>query len=104
MRKLRTSLSLRGDHAQRLQARRDLAAAAAGGELELDPPAPQGDLDGMIEQFDAMLEGAGYFFPPDKVPTTKRMIRTLLTKPAWTAGEVRTVRGMLSALARPQKR
>ena len=73
-------------------------------DTELDPPAPQGDLDGMIEQFDAMLEGAGYFFPPDKVPTTKRMIRTLLTKPAWTAGEVRTVRGMLSALARPQKR
>jgi tRNA/rRNA methyltransferase len=58
----------------------------------------------MIDQFEGMLEGAGYFFPPDKVPTTKRMIRTLLTKPAWSAPEVRTVRGMLSALARPRDR
>jgi tRNA/rRNA methyltransferase len=71
---------------------------------ELDPPAPQQELEGMIGQFETMLEGAGYFFPPDKVPTTKRMIRTLLTKPAWTTPEVRTVRGMLSALARPRDR
>ena len=73
-------------------------------DTELDPPAPQTDLDGMIGQFETMLEGAGYFFPPDRVPTTKRMLRTLLTKPAWTAQEVRTVRGMLSALAKPRER
>ena len=65
----------------------------------LDPPARQEELDGMIAQLDAMLAGAGFFFPPDKVPTTRRTLRTLLTKPGWSAQEVRTMRGVLSALA-----
>jgi tRNA/rRNA methyltransferase len=68
----------------------------------IDPPAPQFELDGMIAQLDAMLESAGYFFPPDRAPVTKRMLRTLLTKPGWTAQEVRTVRGVLSTLDRPR--
>ena len=68
----------------------------------LDPPAPQGELDGMIAQLDAMLEQAGYFFPPDRAPVTRRMLRTLLTKPGWDAQEVRTVRGILSTLDRPR--
>jgi len=72
--------------------------------VDLDPPAPQAELDGMIDQFDAMLDGAGFYFPPDRVPTTKRTLRTLLTKPGWTSQEVRTVRGMLSALAKPRPR
>ena len=72
--------------------------------VELDPPAPQADLDGMIGQFETMLDEAGFFFPPDRVPTTKRMLRTMLTKPGWNAQEVRTLRGVLSALARPRPR
>lgn len=67
--------------------------------VDLDPPAPQEELDGMIGQLDAMLEASGFYFPPDRVPATKRTLRTLLTKPAWTAQEVRTLRGVLSALA-----
>jgi tRNA/rRNA methyltransferase len=70
--------------------------------VEIDPPAPQVELDGMIAQLDAMLDQAGYFFPPDRAPVTRRMLRTLLTKPAWTAQEVRTVRGVLSTLDRPR--
>jgi tRNA/rRNA methyltransferase len=64
----------------------------------LDPPAPQHDLDGMIGQIEAMLEGTGYFHPPERYSTVRRTLRTLLTKPGWTAQEVRTVRGVLSAL------
>lgn len=71
---------------------------------ELDPPAGQADLDGLIGQLEAMLDEAGYFFPADRVPTTRRMLRTLLTKPAWTAQEVRTLRGVLTTLARPRPR
>ena len=67
-------------------------------------PAPQEELDGMIGQLDAMLEGAGFYFPPDRVPTTKRTLRTLLTKPGWSSQEVRTLRGVLSALANPRQR
>jgi len=66
------------------------------------PPAPQDDLEGLVVQLDAMLEHAGFYFPPDKVPTTKRMIRSLLTKPGWSTPEVRTMRGVLAALANPR--
>jgi tRNA/rRNA methyltransferase len=72
--------------------------------VELDPPAPQVELDGMIEQLDGMLEAAGYYFPPDRVPASRRTLRTLLTKPGWNSLEVRTLRGVLSALARPRPR
>ena len=74
-------------------------ALASPPETELAPPAPQEELDGMIAQLDAMLEAANYFFPPDRTPATRRTLRTLLTKPGWSSMEVRTVRGVLSALA-----
>ncbi len=64
----------------------------------IDPPAPQEELEGMIGQLDDMLERANFFFPPDRVATSKRTLRTLLTKPAWSSQEVRTMRGVLSAL------
>ncbi len=68
-------------------------------ETELDPPAPQDQLEGMIAQLGAMLEGTGYFHLPDREPTVRRTLRTLLTKPGWSAQEIRTFRGVLSALA-----
>lgn len=64
----------------------------------IDPPAPQEELEGMMAQLDDMLERANFFFPPDRVVTSKRTLRTLLTKPAWSSQEVRTMRGVLSAL------
>jgi tRNA/rRNA methyltransferase len=73
-------------------------------ETELPPVAPQFELDGMIGQLEEMLDGAGYFFPPDRTPATKRTLRTLLTKPGWSSQEVRTLRGVLSTLARPRER
>ena len=79
-------------------------ALAQPPETDLPPPALQEELDGMIGQLDTMLESAGFFFPPDKVPTTKRALRTLLTKPGWSSQEVRTLRGVLSALATPRQR
>ena len=73
-------------------------ALASPPEVELDPPAPQAELDGMIAQLDAMLDATGYFFPPDRTPATRRTLRTLLTKPGWSSQEIRTLRGVLSAL------
>ena len=74
-------------------------ALASPPEVDLPPPAPQAELDGMIAQLDAMLVGSDFFFPPDRTPVTRRTLRTLLTKPGWSAQEVRTMRGVLSALA-----
>lgn len=67
--------------------------------VDLGLPAPHEELEGMIGQLDAMLVDANFFFPPDRTPATRRTLRTLLTKPGWTSQEVRTMRGVLSALA-----
>lgn len=71
---------------------------------DLLDPAPQEELDGMIAQLDGMLESAGYFYPPDRAPATRRTLRTLLTKPGWNSLEIRTLRGVLSSLANPRAR
>lgn len=73
-------------------------ALASPPKIDLDPAAPQQDLDGLIDHLEMMLDDAGYFFPPDRVPATKRTLRSVLTKPGWNANEVRTLRGVLSAL------
>ena len=70
--------------------------------VDEQPPAPQAELDGLIGQLDTMLDAAGFYFPPDKVPTVMRNIRSILTKPAWNAQEVRTLRGVLTAIEKPR--
>jgi tRNA/rRNA methyltransferase len=79
-------------------------ALASPPTTDLGSPAPQEELDGMITQLDVMLEDSGYFFPANRRATVKRTLRTLLTKPGWNSQEVRTVRGVLSALDRPRPR
>ncbi|MCF8706473.1 RNA methyltransferase [Rhizorhapis sp. SPR117] len=79
-------------------------ALASPTVTEFDPPAPQEELDGFIGTLETMLDKAGYYYPPDRTPVTKRTLRTLLTKPAWNSNEVRTLRGVLSALANPHER
>ncbi len=78
-------------------------ALASPPQVDLDPPADQQELDGLIDHLDSMLEPAGYFFPPDRVPATKRTLRSVLTKPGWNANEIRTLRGVLSTLERGAK-
>lgn len=70
---------------------------------ELLPPAPQDELDGMIGQLEAMLEPKRYFRPESRRAATARTLRTLLTKPGWNHLEVRTLRGVLSYLAKPDR-
>ena len=71
-------------------------------KTDLEPPASQFELDGLIAQLDAMLEPLNYFTPVDRTPVTRRTLRNLLTKPAWNAYEVRTLRGVLTTLNRRQ--
>jgi tRNA/rRNA methyltransferase len=69
----------------------------------IDPPAPHGELEGLIQHLDEMLVQSGYFFPPDRTPATRLTLRGVLTKPRWSSFEVRTLRGVLSSLARPRR-
>jgi tRNA/rRNA methyltransferase len=70
---------------------------------DLLPPAPQEELEDMIGHFERLLEAGGYFFPPSRAVATRRNLRTMLTKPGWNHLEVRTMRGVLSALERPRR-
>lgn len=72
-------------------------------KTELDPPASQFELDGLITQLDDMLNPLGYFTPVERASVTRRTLRNLLTKPAWNALEVRTLRGVLTTLAKHRR-
>jgi tRNA/rRNA methyltransferase len=67
---------------------------------ELLPPAPQAELDGLIAHLETMLKPTGYFDPPERINATKRTLRGVLTRPGWNHLEIRTLRGVLSALGR----
>lgn len=69
---------------------------------ELDPPAAQDELERLIAHVESMLQPTGYFWPHDRAPVTRRTLRSVLTKPGWNANEVRTLRGVLSALQNPR--
>ncbi|WP_432200529.1 RNA methyltransferase [Erythrobacter sp. W53] len=64
------------------------------------PPAPQSELDGLVEHLETMLEPTGYFYPANREEATRRTLRGVLTKPAWNELEIRTLRGVLSHLQR----
>ena len=67
------------------------------------PPAPQEELEGLIDHLDTMLEPKGYFRPESRADATRRTLRTVLTKPGWNHLEVRTLRGVLSALGKQDR-
>jgi tRNA/rRNA methyltransferase len=67
---------------------------------DLLPPAPQEELEGMIAQLEALLEPRRYFHPADREVATRLTLRNMLTKPGWNHLEVRTFRGVLSAMRR----
>lgn len=71
---------------------------------ELLPPAAQEELEGLIGHFEELLEPRNYFFPESRAEATRLTLRNMLTKPAWNHLEIRTLRGVLSALSRPVDR
>ncbi len=71
---------------------------------DLEPPAPQAELEGLIAHLDADLHAAGYFHPPERTQVTRHMIRSIMSKPRWSSREVKAVRGMIRTLGRPRPR
>lgn len=57
----------------------------------------------MIAQLEGMLGPRGYFLPETRAAATRRTLRSMLTKPGWNHLEVRTMRGVLSSLAKPPR-
>jgi tRNA/rRNA methyltransferase len=80
----------------------DLAVPTEGAPAE--PRATHDQLEGLIGQMDEALANAGYYFPPDKVPTTRNTMRTILGKAGWSNREIQALRGMIRALVNPRQR
>src|SRR3989344_5390237 len=73
-------------------------------QVDLDPPAPMEELDGMFDQLCGMLEEKNYFFPESRAATSRRTLRNLMTKQQWNSNEVRTFRGVLTTLAKAPRK
>ena len=71
---------------------------------ELEPPAPHGELEGLVAQLEAELDSKGYFHPPSRTQATKNTLRTIFTKTGWSSREVKAIRGVVRALGGPQRR
>jgi len=68
---------------------------------DVEPPAPSGEVDGLIGQLDDELVAKGYFYPPSRTEATRNTIRTIFTKTGWSSREVKAVRGIIRALVGP---
>jgi len=80
--------------------RTDLAQPTA---KEIEPPAPLGELDGLITQLNDELDAKGYFHPPSRTQATRNTLRTIFTKTGWSSREVKAIRGVIRALVAPPR-
>jgi tRNA/rRNA methyltransferase len=64
------------------------------------PPAEGAMMLGLYEQLEAELEDAGFFHPPEKKPSMIRNLRVALGRARMTEQEVRTFRGVVTALTK----
>ncbi|HSZ53134.1 MAG TPA: RNA methyltransferase [Caulobacteraceae bacterium] len=67
------------------------------------PPTPSASgeaLMGLYEQLEAELDTSGFFHPPEKREAMVRNLRAALGKAGFTDQEVRTLRGVVTALSR----
>lgn len=66
-------------------------------------PAARKELDGLYKHLERELDEAGYFFPKEKRPGMTRNLRAAIYKAGFTEPEVKTLRGVIKALAKSVK-
>jgi len=64
------------------------------------PPADAAALLGFYEHLERELDAAGFFHPPEKTPSMVQNLRSALGRARFTDQEVRTFRGVVTALSR----
>ncbi|MEO8812814.1 MAG: RNA methyltransferase [Caulobacteraceae bacterium] len=82
----------------------DAAPGAPPGFREGAPPAMQAAVIGFYEQLEAELDTAGFFHPPEKRASMVRNLRVAFGRARLSDQEVRTLRGVVTALARGRGR
>lgn len=76
-------------------------AAEPSGFDNYEGPATQAELEGLVVHLFAGLDQAGYFARvKDRAPVARRTLRNLLARPGFSAREVRTLRGVVTALTK----
>jgi len=68
------------------------------------PPADGAAMLGLYEHFERELDEAGFFHPPEKRPSMVQNLRSALGRASMTDQEVRTFRGVVTALSRGRGR
>jgi tRNA/rRNA methyltransferase len=76
------------------------AAAAPPKFRPAAPPADQAAMLGLYEHLERELDAAGFFHPPEKRPSMVQNLRVALARAAFSDQEVRTFRGVVTALSR----
>jgi tRNA/rRNA methyltransferase len=71
---------------------------------EGEEAADQGELIGLYEHLERELEVSGFFYPPEKTPSMVRNLRVILARSRLTVQEVRTLRGVITALTKGRGR
>jgi tRNA/rRNA methyltransferase len=63
-------------------------------------PAPKEEVHGLLDQIEQALDTRGYFRPVAKKAKMVDKLRAVLTRPGFTPGEIRVLRGIVSSLDR----
>ena len=72
-------------------------------ETDATRPANKEELTAFFEHFERELDAAGFLFPPDKRPSMVRNLRNMWQRAGLTEQEVRSLRGVITALTKPRK-
>ena len=68
------------------------------------PPADLAMMSGLYGQLEGELDDAGFFHPPEKKPSMVRNLRAIFARAGINEQEVRTLRGVITALSRGRGR
>ena len=67
-------------------------------------PATHEELMGLFEHLETELDAGGFLYPPEKRPAMVRNVRNIFSRAGLMEQEVRTLRGIVSALTKPRRR
>jgi tRNA/rRNA methyltransferase len=68
------------------------------------PPADQAMMAGLFGHLEGDLDAAGFFHPEEKKPSMVRNLRAIFSRAMLNEQEVRTLRGVVTALSRGRGR
>jgi tRNA/rRNA methyltransferase len=78
------------------------APIAPGLHTRGSPPAGREDLLAFFEHIERELDASGFFTAPDKRPSVVQNLRSMFVRMGATEQEIRTLRGIVKALAHPK--